>query len=177
MVTPGQPAPAFELETVEDGEVSTATLDDFEGNWLVLFSFPDAFSPVCPTEIQAFSKHLPTLQEAGAEVLGVSTNTTKDLSKWAEENAPEGLGYPLASDGNGSLAEELGVKNPKNGTYFRSTTIVNPEGEIVYFDTHINPMARSVQNVVRNVQGLQAFTEDGELCPADWTLGDDFIQT
>jgi len=67
----GEAAPAFEA----DSTFGTLRLEDFQGNWLIFFSHPADFTPVCTTEFIAFAELYPQLQELGAELLGLSVDS------------------------------------------------------------------------------------------------------
>src|ERR1039458_5397422 len=67
----GEPAPAFEAVTTQ----GTVRLSDFEGSWLILFSHPADFTPVCTTEFMAFAEIYPQLQERHVELLGLSVDS------------------------------------------------------------------------------------------------------
>ena len=73
-----EPAPAFEAVTTH----GPLRLSDYEGSWLILFSHPADFTPVCTTEFMAFAEIYPELQKRGAELLGLSIDSVFSHIAW-----------------------------------------------------------------------------------------------
>jgi len=74
----GEPAPAFEAVTTQ----GTVRLEDFKGSWLILFSHPADFTPVCTTEFMAFAEIHPELKKRGVELLGLSVDSVSSHIAW-----------------------------------------------------------------------------------------------
>lgn len=127
----GDEAPDFELETDEGGTVS---LDDFEGERLVLYFYPRDMTPGCTTEACDFRDNLDTFQQKGWHVVGISPD---DLESHEEFRDKYDLNFPLLADPDQEVAQKYGVWREKNNfgrTYegiVRSTFLIDEDGTIV----------------------------------------------
>jgi len=86
----GEAAPAFEATTTH----GVLKLDDFKGSWLILFSHPADFTPVCTTEFMAFAEIYPELQKKGVELLGLSVDSVSSHIAWVR-NVEEKTGVKI----------------------------------------------------------------------------------
>lgn len=172
----GQPAPEFRAQIARSGEalnapVSSVSLDDYRGQWLVLFWYPMDFTFVCPTEITALSDRYDEFQEVGAEVLGASTDSIYSHRAWLRtpraENGIEGVQFPLLSDMTHRIARDYGVLIEDQGIALRGLFIIDPEGVLQYATINNLNIGRSVDETLRVLHGLQS----GGLCPSDWKPG------
>ncbi|MGE0251362.1 MAG: thioredoxin-dependent thiol peroxidase [Dongiaceae bacterium] len=126
----GQPAPNFSL-TADDG--GTISLRDFRGKKVVLYFYPKDDTPGCTTEACNFRDSIERLQEANAEVIGISRDSTASHARFKEKYD---LNFPLLSDEDGSVCESYGVwitKNMYGKAYMgiqRSTFLVDEKGNI-----------------------------------------------
>jgi len=126
----GDRAPDFELSS-DLGE--TVRLEDLRGRWIVLFFYPKAMTPGCTTEACDFQDVHFQLRSMGAEILGISPDSTERLQRFRKKN---GLGFPLLSDPEHRAAEAYGVwslKKMAGREYMgivRSTFLIDPEGRI-----------------------------------------------
>ncbi len=173
MAKVGQPAPDFNMPSTKDIETlrENVKLSDYKGKWLILLFYPLDFTLVCPTELIAFSDRLDELQGAGAEVLGVSTDSVHSHRAWLktpqDNGGIEGVKYPIASDVGGKLARQYNILVEEANIALRGLFIVDPEGTLQYAVTHSLNIGRSVDETLRVLQGL----ETGGLCSADWKPG------
>ena len=112
---------------------TSASLGDFAGKWLVLYFYPKDATPACTTEGQDFNALLPKFKRAGAQVLGVSRDTTKSHRNFREK---QGFAFELASDADETLCRAFDVIKPKKlyGRDYigieRSTFLIEPAGVI-----------------------------------------------
>ena len=93
----GYPAPQFEALTTQ----GTLRLEDFKGSWLVLFSHPADFTPVCTTEFIEFAKIHPKLREINCELIGLSTDSVYSHIAWIrniEEKHGQKITFPVIAD-------------------------------------------------------------------------------
>ena len=167
----GQTAPSFELEGVVNKEFKKVKLEDYKGKWVVLFFYPLDFTFVCPTEIQEFSKRHSEFEKLDAQVLGASVDSKFSHLAWINSDLGD-LNYPLLSDITKHVARAYDVLDEVGGVSFRGTFIIDPEGNLVYALKHDNSIGRSVTELLRSLQALQS----GELCPAEWKPGEDFLK-
>ena len=169
----GHPAPAFNMPTTHDMKhlQSRVALDDYRGQWLVLFFYPLDFTFVCPTELLALSDRYDEFVELGAEVLGVSTDSVHAHRAWIntprEQNGIAGLQFALASDITKSVSADYGVLVEDEGIALRGLFIIDPAGSLQYAVVHNLNIGRSVDETLRVLEGLQT----GGLCAADWQPG------
>lgn len=173
MTLVGKKAPDFNLESTKDPKAlnQPVRLPDYKGKWLVILFYPMDFTFVCPTELLAFSDRLDEFKSAGAEIVGVSTDSKFVHRAWIntprDENGVQGLRYPLAADVTHTMSRDYGVLIENQGVALRGLFIIDPEGTVQYEVVHALNVGRSVDEVLRVLQGLQT----GGLCPSDWKPG------
>jgi len=174
----GQPAPDFNMPSTKNIDTlgENVKLADYKGKWLILLFYPLDFTFVCPTELIHFSDRLEELQGIGAEVVGVSTDSVHSHRAWlrtpVDKNGIEGVKYPIASDVGGKLARQYNILVDEANIALRGLFIVDPEGVLQYSVVHSLNIGRSVDEVLRVLQGLQT----GGLCAADWTPGQENLK-
>jgi len=153
-------APNFTLPSTLDREIS---LSDYKGKYVLLFFYPEDFTPVCSTEVPQFNQRLGAFRELDTQVLGVSVQNVESHKKWIEELG--GLEYPLLSDVNKEVSRKYGVLRPDGSVSLRGTFIINPEGVIQFMNIHSVEVGRSVEEILRVLEAIQT----GELCPVEWS--------
>jgi len=162
------PAPEFSLDALmPDGAVRKLALRTLRGQWVVMFFYPADFSFVCPTEVRVFAQRHPQFAQAGAEVLGVSPDSTDTHREWARELG--GLPYPLLCDPDNRVALSYGAAAEGQSRPDRATFVIDPEGRLLYAERVSRNVGRGVGETLRVLQALQT----GRLCPADWRPGDE----
>jgi len=174
----GHAAPSFKLDAVIGGQFKTVSLDDFKGKWLVVFFYPLDFTFVCPTEILAFSDRIEEFHKANAQVVGVSVDSKFTHLAWTEKprdgGGIQGLKYPLLSDLNKQMAVDYGVL--ADGVALRGLFVIDPEGIVQHCTINNLGVGRSVDETLRVLQAFQFVAENGEVCPANWTPGQDSMK-
>ena len=167
----------FTLETYEPatdsfGELSFAEVRK-DGKWLILVFYPADFTFVCPTELADLAEHLKPLQEAGAVVASVSTDTKFSHLAWRRsERLLQNVSYAMASDHTGEAARYFNVYGA-DGTALRGTFIINPEGMLVGSEINYYNVGRNAAELVRKVQAFNHLRANPfEVCPARWEPGD-----
>lgn len=171
-----QPAPDFKAPTTH-GEKS---LSDYKGKWLVLFSHPADFTPVCTTEFIAFAKRHGDFKKLDCELLGLSIDSTFSHLAW-ERNIREKFGveipFPIIADLSMKVASAYGMIQPgaSDTSAVRATFIVDPKGMLramVYY-----PMSngRSIDEVLRLVTAMQTSDKHGIATPENWKPGEKVI--
>ena len=155
MLTIGQKAPAFRLESSLGGEVTLASLG---GTTLVLYFYPRDNTPGCTREAQDFRDAAAQFSERGAVVLGVSRDSVKSHQKFADKFS---LGFALLSDPDGKMIEDYGAWGEKNMYgrammgIIRSTVIVGADGRVLHLFPKVK-VAGHVEEVLAALDG-----EDG----------------
>lgn len=174
-------APQFKKTAVVNGVFEEVSLDQYKGKWVILAFVPLAFTFVCPTEIISYDKALSKFKERGAEVLYASTDSEFSLLAWNNLARSEGgLGQvkiPLLADTNHSLSRDYGVLVEDEGIALRGTFIIDPEGIVQQITINNTPVGRSVDETLRLLDAFQFTAKNGEVCPADWSKGQDSIDT
>lgn len=171
-----EPAPAFEARTTH----GTKKLEDYKGKWLVLFSHPADFTPVCTTEFMAFAKRHDEFQKLNCDLLGLSIDSYYSHVAWVR-NIKEKFGvdipFPIIEDLSMDVAKAYGMIHPgaADTSAVRATFIIDPEGilrAMVYY-----PMTngRSIDEFVRLVTALQTSDANGVATPENWQPGDKVI--
>ena len=171
-----EPAPAFEARTTH----GMKKLEDYRGKWLVLFSHPADFTPVCTTEFMAFAKHHAAFQALNCELLGLSIDSYYSHVAWVrniKEKFDVEIPFPIIEDLSMKVANAYGMIHPgaADTSAVRATFIIDPEGilrAMVYY-----PMSngRSIAEFVRLVSAMQTSDANGVATPEAWQPGDAVI--
>lgn len=178
MLQVGKKAPDFDMQSTKDmkGLKENVKLADYKGKWLILFFYPLDFTFVCPTEIKAFSDRMEDFKKAGAEVLGVSTDSVFSHRAWiqtaSDKNGLGTINYPLASDITKDVSRDYGVLLEDKGIALRGLFIIDPDGILQYQVVHALNVGRSVDESLRVLEALKM----GGLCAADWKPGQKTLQ-
>ncbi len=171
-----EPAPEFTAPTTH-GEKS---LSDYRGKWLVLFSHPADFTPVCTTEFMAFAKRAGDFADINTELLGLSIDSNYSHIAWVR-NIKEKFGvdipFPIIADLKMEVARKYGMIHPgaADTSAVRATFVIDPDGilrAMVYY-----PMTngRSIDEILRLVKALQTSDKYGVATPEGWQPGDAVI--
>jgi len=171
-----EPAPAFEARTTH----GVRKLEDYSGKWLVLFSHPADFTPVCTTEFIAFASRHADFQTLNTELLGLSIDSYYSHVAWVR-NIREKFGveipFPIIEDLSMKVARAYGMIHPgaADTSAVRATFIIDPEGilrAMVYY-----PMTngRSIDEFVRLGAALQTSDANKVATPEAWQPGDRVI--
>lgn len=169
-------APAFKAPTTH-GEKS---LEDYRGKWLILFSHPADFTPVCTTEFIAFANRAKDFHALNCELLGLSIDSHYAHIAWMR-NIKEKFGvdipFPIIADLSMAVAHAYGMIQPgaSDTAAVRATFVIDPDGilrAMVYY-----PMTngRSVDEFYRLVQALQMSDEQKVATPEAWKPGEAII--
>ncbi len=171
-----EPAPAFNAKTTH----GVKTNEDYKGKWLVLFSHPADFTPVCTTEFMAFAKAADKFADLNTNLLGLSIDSVYSHLAW-EQNIKQNFGveipFPIIADLDMKVAHSYGMIQPgaSDTSAVRATFIIDPEGilrAMVYY-----PMTngRSIDEFLRLITALQTSDEHGVATPENWHKGEKVI--
>src|SRR5512135_3345844 len=172
----GAQAPAFQAETTH----GTIRLEDFRGSWLILFSHPADFTPVCTTEFIAFAEIAPELRKRNVELLGLSIDSTYSHIAWVrniEQHFGVKIPFPVIADLNKEVASLYGMIMPgesKTETS-RCVFIIDPKGILRAMIYYPMALGRNMQEILRVIDGLQTADQHGVAVPANWKKGDKVI--
>ncbi len=165
----GDKAPSFEAQTTH-GKIKFP--DDFKGKWIVLFSHPADFTPVCTTEFYAFQKRYDKFKKLGVQLIGLSIDQVFSHMKWTEwirENLGEKIEFPIIADDMGNVALLYGMVHPGKGTNtVRSVFVIDPKGIIRAILYYPQEVGRNVDEILRLVRALQTSDKTGLAMPHNW---------
>ncbi len=115
----------------------------------------------------------------GVEVISVSTDTVfSHLMFKRTSPTVKDVEYPMAADPSGAVSRAYGVWQADSGLNKRGRFIVNPEGTVMAVEVLTGPVGRSVDELIRQIQAMQAVAENpGHAAPAGWQPGEDMITT
>ncbi len=189
----GKKAPSFSAGAVVNGMeiVNDFSLDQYIGkNHVVFFFYPKDFTFVCPSELHAFQAKLEEFESKGVKVVACSTDTEESHWGWLNvdknQGGIKGVKYPIVADTTKTISEAFGVLA---GEYeydvegnmtasgpmiaYRGLFLIDKEGTVMHQVVNNFPLGRSVDEAMRMVDALQFFEENGEVCPANWSKGDE----
>lgn len=172
----GDPAPQFEAVTTH----GVKKLSDYKGSWLILFSHPADFTPVCTTEFVAFSKIYPELQKRNTELLGLSIDSVHSHIAWArtiEEKFDVKIPFPIIEDLKQEVSGKYGMVHPgQSGTAaVRCVFVIDPKQVVRAIIYYPLSTGRNMDEIVRLIDSLQTVDEHKIATPADWRPGDEVI--
>ncbi len=171
-----QPAPDFNAVTTS----GQRTLADYKGKWLILFSHPADFTPVCTTEFMGFARNFEKFQAMNCELLGLSIDSLFAHVAWMR-NIKEKFGmeipFPIIEDIKMDVAKAYGMIHPgaADTQAVRATLFIDPKGVLramVYY-----PMSngRSIDEFVRLLEAMQTSDANGVATPEGWVQGQPVI--
>lgn len=168
----GERFPQFSLPACVSAEPGAEfrIVDSHElmGTWTAVFFWPLDFTFVCPTELVEFNRALREFRALGARVYGASGDSHHTHLAWRTENpALRDLAFPMLSDENKAVAEELGILDPIEQVPLRATYLLDQQGRIRWLCVNDLSVGRSTGEVLRVLAALQS----GQLCPANWSPG------
>ncbi len=178
MVKINDVAPDFNAEVFHNNEIKKVSLADYKGKWVVLFFYPADFTFVCPTELGDLADNYARLQELGAEVLSVSTDTAFVHKAWWDNSETiRKIKFPMIADPTGQICRDYGTYIEEEGLSLRGTFYIDPEGVLKAFELHDNSIGRSTQEIIRKIQAAKYVAEHGgEVCPMNWKPGDSTLK-
>ncbi len=171
-----EPAPDFKAKTTHGSK----RLADYRGRWLILFSHPADFTPVCTTEFMAFARAWPEFQDRNCDLLGLSIDSTFSHLAWArniEEKFGVEIPFPIIDDLSMNVAQAYGMIMPgaSDTSTVRATFLIDPEGVLramVYY-----PMSngRNVAEFLRLLDAMQTSDAHNVATPEGWQRGEKVI--
>lgn len=145
---------------------------DYKGKWLVLFSHPGDFTPVCTTEFFAFAKRAEEFKKLNAELVGLSIDQVFSHIKWVDwikENLGQEIPFPVIADDMGRVAMKLGMIHPEKGANtVRAVFIIDPEGVIRLIIYYPQEIGRQIDEVLRALKALQISDSQKVSMPENW---------
>lgn len=172
----GEPAPQFEAVTT----TGTVKLEDYKGKWLVLFSHPADFTPVCTTEFLAFTDIYDQLKGLNCELLGLSVDSLFSHIAWIrniEEKFGRIIEFPIIADFNAAVAKLYGMVMPGDSDTSTSRCVFLIDDSQIVRAMICYPLStgRNTKEILRLVVALQVSDQHGIGTPANWSPGDNGI--
>ena len=162
------------------------------GKKVILFWYPKDFTFVCPTELHAFQAAIEEFEKRNTIVIGASCDTPEVHFAWLctpkNNGGIEGVTYPILADSNRNLANQLGILDVTNERYdeetgavmvdgdnvtYRATYIIDEKGVVFHESVNHMPVGRNVAEFIRLIDAYTHVQENGEVCPANWTEGEE----
>lgn len=179
----GEPAPEFTAVTTQ-GNINFPS--DYKGHWVILFSHPADFTPVCTSEFMTFATMEKQFAEANCKLVGLSVDGLYSHIAWLrtikEKIEYRGMKnvevkFPLIEDITMEVAKKYGMIQPgeSNTKAVRAVFFVDPKGIIRTIIYYPLSLGRNFDELYRALIALQASDEFGIATPADWRPGDDVI--
>lgn len=172
----GEPAVPFRVRTT----LGERSLDDYRGRWLMLFSHPADFTPVCTSEFVALAKHYDEFQALGCEMLAVSVDSLFSHVAWVR-SIRDAFGveipFPIAEDLSMSLAAAYGMIHPSDGSTatVRASFLIDPTGIVRLLAYYPMSTGRNPEEALRALAALQETDTSGLSTPSGWQPGDDGV--
>jgi peroxiredoxin (alkyl hydroperoxide reductase subunit C) len=169
----GAPAPQFEAITTH----GTLRLEDYSGSWLILFSHPADFTPVCTTEFIGFAKIYPELKKLNCELLGLSIDSVYAHIAWVrniEEKLNVKIPFPVIADLDRKVANLYGMVSmaeSKTETS-RCVFVIDDKQNIRAMIYYPLTTGRNMDEILRLITALQTSDAKGVATPANWKPGD-----
>ncbi len=167
-----EPAPQFTAPSTM-GEIR---LSDFKGRWVVLFSHPADFTPVCSTELMAFAREQEAFNALDTQLLGLSIDSVYAHIEWLrslERNFSVRIGYPVIADVSARVATLYGMIHPgaSSTATVRAVFVIDPQQILRAMVYYPMTVGRSVAEIKRLVQALRTNTDKGLPTPEAWQPG------
>jgi peroxiredoxin (alkyl hydroperoxide reductase subunit C) len=177
----GDPAPEFRAMTTK-GKIEFPV--DYKGSWVVLFSHPADFTPVCTTEFIALSKAADEFASLNTKLLGLSIDSLHSHLAWAksiESIDLDGSGavpvaFPIIADISMNVAKKYGmIQTVAKTQTVRAVFITDPEGIIRAILYYPMSTGRNIPEIIRVIRSLQLHDAENVSTPANWNPGDKVV--
>ncbi|MGA9294012.1 MAG: peroxiredoxin [Ignavibacteriaceae bacterium] len=165
----GEKFPELTVQTTK-GVISIP--NDFKDKWVVLFSHPADFTPVCTTEFVAFAKRNEKFKKLNAELIGLSIDQVFSHIKWIEwikDKLDIEIPFPVIADHSGNVAAKLGMIHPNKETNtVRAVFLIDPKGTIRLIIYYPQEIGRQVDEILRALNALQIADAKKVALPENW---------
>lgn len=179
----GDDAPAFKAKTTQ-GEINFP--EDYKGKWVILFSHPADFTPVCTTEFMTFAVMEPELKAMNTELIGLSIDSLYAHIAWLrtikEKIEFKGMknvevNFPLIEDISMNVAMKYGMVQPNASATqaVRAVFIIDPKAKIRAVIYYPLSNGRNMEEIKRLIIAMQKSDKESIATPANWQPGDDVI--
>lgn len=165
----GQPAPNFNAITT----MGNISLENYKGKWVVLFSHPGDFTPVCTTEMIAFSKANSYFERLNTCLIGLSIDSNPSHLAWMYDiycKTGIVIPFPIIADRSGEIARKYGMiaSNISNTSTVRNVFIIDDKQIVRAILVYPMNIGRNIPEILRIVRSLQVSDENDKMAPANW---------
>jgi alkyl hydroperoxide reductase subunit AhpC len=181
-----QIAPDFEAQTT-DGSIRFH--DWLDGKWVVLFSHPKDFTPVCTTELGTVARLKPEFDKRGVKVIGLSVDPVENHAKWAADIAETqgyAVNFPMIGDTDLKVSKLYGMlpadteggsegRTAANNATVRNVFVIGPDKAIKLILVYPMTTGRNFEEILRVIDSMQLTAQHKVATPADWKQGQDVI--
>lgn len=179
----GDPAPAFKAKTTQ-GDINFP--EDYKGKWVILFSHPADFTPVCTTEFMTFASMQEDFRNMNTELIGLSIDSMYAHIAWLrtikEKIEYKGMKdlevmFPVIEDISMDVAKKFGMVQPNSSTTqaVRAVFVIDPESVVRMIMYYPASTGRNMEEIKRVIIALQKADTEGIATPANWQPGEDVI--
>jgi peroxiredoxin (alkyl hydroperoxide reductase subunit C) len=171
-----EPAPDFQANSTQ-GPIS---LGDFKGKWVVLFSHPADFTPVCTTELSEFARKADDFEKLNAQLVGLSIDSIYSHLAWTrniEEKFGVKIPYPIIADLDMKVASAYGMIHPgaSSTATVRAVFVIDDKGIVRAMVYYPMTNGRNIDEILRLVTALQTSDKNGVATPCNWNPGEKVI--
>jgi len=176
IVKVGDRAPEIEATTT----MGKFNLNDYKGKWVVLFSHPGDFTPVCTTEMIAFARANEYFSERNTCLVGLSVDSNLSHLAWVYDiycRTGIKLPFPIIEDRNGVIARKYGMVSNNVNTYqtVRNVFIIDDKQIVRAILVYPMEVGRFIPEIIRLIDALQASDKHDAVIPANWMVGNPVI--
>jgi len=179
----GENAPSFEAETTQ-GHIKFPS--DYQGKWVIFFSHPADFTPVCTTEFITFASLQGEFRKLNCELVGLSIDSTFSHIAWLRtihekvtfrEHRNMEVTFPVVSDLTMEVARAYGMLQPSASTTqaVRAVFFIDPASKVRAILYYPLSNGRNFQEIKRLLVAMQTTDKNGVATPADWQPGEEVI--
>jgi peroxiredoxin 2/4 len=174
----GDSAPDFEARST----IGPVRLSDYRGRWLVLFSHPADFTPVCTTEFVALAQEAQAFAARDCALMALSVDSLFSHFAWLRmirDRFDVEVRFPILEDPTMVIGRAFGMvtEHDHDSAAVRTTFFIDPTGVIRAMTCYPASLGRSVPEMLRILDGLQAIDAHGALAPANWQQGEAMLQS
>jgi peroxiredoxin (alkyl hydroperoxide reductase subunit C) len=171
------PAPDFEATTTH----GVIRLSDWQkGRWVVFFSHPADFTPVCTTEFVEFARRYAEFEKRGVALLGSSVDSVYSHIAWVrniEEKFGVKIPFPIIADLDQRISRLYGMIHETSSVTapVRCVFFIDPKRTLRAMIYYPMQLGRNFDEILRVIEGLQMVDANAVACPANWKPGEDVI--
>ena len=174
----GDMAPDFEARST----IGPVRLSSFRKRWLVLFSHPADFTPVCTTEFVALAKEAAAFEKRDCALMALSVDSLFSHFAWLRmirDRFDVEVRFPIVEDPTLVIGRAFGMVSAQdsNSATVRTTFFIDPKGVIRAMTCYPANLGRSIPEMLRILDGLQAIDAQGGLAPANWQPGETLLKS